>query len=549
MSEAKKAHDQASDYVANWEAQCREIEALEFPANFRELLDNAAEQYGENKALQLIDSDQALSFVELRERVRRLASSLYDVGVRKGTRVALFLPNCLEFPLSWLALANLGAVMVPTNTAYTGNELDYLYNDADVTYLIVHGTYLAAFESMQKRPANLTDDHVSVVGSADTMPYGSFAALIADGDAEFQSPEPVSGDDLLNIQYTSGTTGFPKGCMQHQRYWIVAGCTVAAMSPDITSLISDHPYFYMDPQWQLVWCLRGGVTANIAPRMSSSKFWQRVSDYGIDWAWFPAPILNLPEVEGENEHTIKRFHAGAISRAAAMRAERRYGVSVRSAYGMTEIGAGTMIPEELPGDDKLNTVGLRAPFRELRIVDEAGDDVADGSPGELIVRGDGVFLGYYNKPEANENSFYGDWFRTGDMFVRDEDGYYRIVGRFKDMIRRSSENISAMEVEHVIREAPEIAEAAAVPVPDDYRGEEVKVYVKLNKGVTQDDYPPQRIVQHCASRLAEFKIPRYFAYVDGFPYTPSDKVAKHRMTDGVDDLRTDSYDRIDDKWR
>lgn len=539
----------AREFIDEWEARCKEIEALDFPATFRELLDNAADKYGAQKAIQMIDGDGSLSFSELRTQVRRLACSLYESGVRKGSRVAVFLPNCIEFPTSWLAIANLGAVMVPTNTAYTGSELDFVYNDADVEFLIVHDSLVTVFESMNSRPARLVDKNVFVVGDASGTPYKDFAALVDDGETEFQSPETLDSGDLLNIQYTSGTTGFPKGCMQHQRYWIVVGCTVAAMSPDITSLLTDHPYFYMDPQWQLVWSLYSGATVNIAPRMSSSQFWKRVREYQIDWAWFPAPILNLPKVENEDKHTIKRFHAGAISAANVLRAERRFGVTVRSAYGMTEIGAGTLVPEDIPDDSVLDTVGLRAPFRALRIVDENGEDVPDGAPGELIVRGDGVFLGYYNRSDANENSFYGDWFRTGDMFVRDENGYYRIVGRFKDMIRRSSENISALEVEHVIMEMPQIAEAAAVPVPDDYRGEEVKVYVKLNEGLGPDDCPPQAITEHAASRLAQFKIPRYYAYVDDFPKTPSDKIAKHELTGDVQDLRTGSYDRVDDMWR
>lgn len=539
----------AKDFVAEWEQQCQEIEALELPTTFRELIGTAAERFGERTAIRLIDSDETLTFAELHVQVNRLASSLYLAGVRKGTHVAVLLPNCTEFPVTWLALAVLGAVMVPTNTGYTGTELDYVYNDADVTYLIIHDQFLAAFESMHRRPSSMVDQSVFIVGANDTGSYGSFKALIANGDTTFRSPEPLSSDDLLNIQYTSGTTGFPKGCMQHQRYWIVIGSTVAALSPDVTSLLSDHPYFYMDPQWQLVWCLRAGATANIAPRMSSSRFWQRVRDNDIDWAWFPMPILKIPKATGERKHTIKGFHAGAISKFAALEAERRFGVTVRSAYGMTEIGAGTLVPKSLPSEDKLDTVGLRAPFRELRIVDENDVDVPDGSPGELLVRGDGVFLGYYNNPVANENSFHNDWFRTGDMFVRDDDGYYRIVSRLKDMIRRSSENISAAEVEHVVAELPEVADAAAVPVPDEYRGEEVKIYIKLIDGVEQADCLPQRIAEHCADRLAEFKIPRYYAYVAEFPYTPSAKIAKQQLIQGVDDFRADSYDRVDDTWR
>jgi crotonobetaine/carnitine-CoA ligase len=242
------------------------------------------------------------------------------------------------------------------------------------------------------------------------------------------------------------------------------------------------------------------------------------------------------------------FAAGAISAAAIKEAEARFNAPVRTAYGMTEIGAGTWVPEEITDNDILDTVGLRAPFRELRVVDDNGDDVPDGTPGELIVRGDGLFLGYYKKPEANAESFYGDWFRTGDMFVRTERGYYKIIGRFKDMIRRSAENISAMEVEHVVREIDAIREAAAVPVPDDYRGEEVKVYVQLKPGFTVEDCDPPSILEHCRSRLAPFKVPRFIAYRDEMPYTPSNKVAKHEIVAGIDDLRAGSFDADAGRW-
>ncbi|HNP35253.1 MAG TPA: class I adenylate-forming enzyme family protein [Woeseiaceae bacterium] len=549
MTQTDTLNNTDRNYIAEWEARLREIEMLEFPANFRELLENAALQFGKRNALRMIDAEESLSFEELREQVNRLAASLYTAGVKKGSRVAVLLPNCIEFPVSWLAIAQLGAVMVPVNTAYTGSELDYVMNDAEVSFLIVHDSLLAAFDSMSARPAALTDDRVIVVGDPAELPYGSYAAMLTSGDPGFRSPEALHQDDLLNIQYTSGTTGFPKGCMQHQRYWIVLGCSVAALSTDIESLLTDHPYFYMDPQWQLVWALYSGATVNIAPAMSSSRFWQRVRDYDIHWAWFPVPILNFPETPGEDQHPIRHFHAGAISAANILRAERRFGIPVRSTYGMTEIGAGTLVPDEIPNNSVLETVGLRAPFRELRIVDENGVDVPDGTAGELIVRGDGVFLGYYKQPEANESGFYDDWFRTGDMFIRDELGYYHIVGRFKDMIRRSAENISAMEVEYVVMDMPEVDEAAAIPVADDYRGEEVKIYVRLAEGVTQNDCPPQKIIEHCAAHLAGFKIPRYYAYVDSFERTPSDKVAKHLLTEGIDDLRDGSYDRVDDKWR
>ena len=535
------------DFIQQWEQRCREVESTELPANFRAVLDIAARKYEDRLALQFIDSDDpGLTFSELRDAVMRVASAYSGIGA--GTHVAVMIPNRVEFPLTWLALACIGAVMVPTNVSYTSGELDYVFNDARVSYLVIDASLLPVFEAMQDRPAALTDSKVVVIGDGDDR-YRRYEEIVAAADPAFEPPTEPGPDALLNIQYTSGTTGFPKGCMQTQRYWIVLGRTAGSMSAPVRSLLTDHPYFYMDPQWELMWGLLDGVTVYAVGRMSTSRFWQRVRKHNIEWAWFPNPILKLPAEPNDADNPIRAFAAGWISAAAIKEAEARYGAPVRSAYGMTEIGGGTFVPLEIPDDGILDTVGLRAPFRELRIVDDSGHDVPAGTPGELIVRGDGLFLGYYDKPDANAESFYGDWFRTGDMFVRTESGYYKIIGRYKDMIRRSDENISAMEVEHVVRMLDAVREAAAVPVPDDYRGEELKMYVSLKNGLTQADCRPDTIIEHCRLHLAPFKIPRYVAYVETMPYTPSNKVAKHEMTADVEDLRTGAWDDQDEVWR
>jgi crotonobetaine/carnitine-CoA ligase len=160
-----------------------------------------------------------------------------------------------------------------------------------------------------------------------------------------------------------------------------------------------------------------------------------------------------------------------------------------------------------------------------------------------------MLQGYYKKPEATAAAFDGDWFRTGDLFRQDARGYCYIVGRLKDMIRRAGENIAAREVEAVLRGLPQIVEAAAVPVPDDSRGEEVKAYVVLQPGLGPKDVPPERIIAHCEANLARFKVPRYIAYQDRLPKTPSEKIAKQALIQGGADLRAGSYDRVEKRWR
>lgn len=235
----------------------------------------------------------------------------------------------------------------------------------------------------------------------------------------------------------------------------------------------------------------------------------------------------------------KEFHADI---------ERRFDFVAREAFGMTEIGSGLFMPIEATDMVGSGSCGIPAPFRECRIADMDGNTLPQGEVGELLVRGPGILLGYYRKPEATAAAFHGDWFRTGDLFRQDERGYYYIVGRVKDMIRRAGENIAAREVEAVLCQLPEIAEAAAVPVPDDTRGEEVKAYIVLRPGLTPRDVPPERVIEHCSAGLASFKVPRYLEYRASLPKTPSEKIAKHVLKSESPDLRRGSWDRLESRW-
>jgi crotonobetaine/carnitine-CoA ligase len=216
---------------------------------------------------------------------------------------------------------------------------------------------------------------------------------------------------------------------------------------------------------------------------------------------------------------------------------------------MTEIGSGMFVPIEATDMIGSGSCGMASPFRELRIADESGRTLGAGETGELLVRGPGILKGYYNNAKATADAFHDDWFRTGDLFRRDERGYFYIVGRLKDMIRRAGENIAAREVEAVLRLLPEIAEAAALPVPDARRGQEVKAVLVLQPGLTPADLPLDRAIAHCEANLARFKVPRYFAFIDKLPKTPSEKIAKHVLTAGVADLRAGAFDRVDGVWR
>lgn len=491
-----------------------------------------------------------ISYAELDRRSDAVAAGLMARGLRKGAHVAVMLPNAPEFLFAWFAVAKLGAVMVPVNTGYTGAELDYLLNQSDAQALVVDEASLPALRAMQRRPEILDDARVIVHGTPDAGQV-AFADLLA-CPTPFDPPWPVAATDLASLQYTSGTTGFPKGCMLAQDYWILLSHAAALGAGDlgVERTLLWAPFFYMDPQWQFLMSMKLGATAYIAERMSLSRLFEWVRDYRIHYTYFPEAVLKaLPEGPQDAGIALKYINAFGWSPEAIAEAERRFGLIARDSFGMTEIGAGMMMPHAATHKLQTRSCGLPAPFREIRVVDSEGRPSPPGEPGELQVRGRSILWGYYKNPAANERAFDGAWFRTGDLFVQDEDGYLRIVGRIKDMIRRSGENISAREVEAVASAHPDVEEAAAVPVPDPLRTEEVKIYLKLRPGLAGADFDIAAFLDHCARDLAAFKVPRYVAFVDSFPRTASHKIAKPALIAATDDLRLGSFDRVEATWK
>jgi len=522
---------------------------VEFPANFRELIDRASKLHPDTMALNFFDDEQSLTYRELRNNAYALADSLSQQGVKHGSHVALVISNRVEFPVSWLALAVLGAVMVPVNPIYTSPELDYVFNDGDVEFTIIEESFMPLLNGMKKRPRALVDSNIVVIGSA----YGDqhqWDELLSRGSADFVPSEALKSEDLLNIQYTSGTTGFPKGCMQTQRYWILLGCVVGHIQDgQIKSVLADMPFFYMDPQWMVVMGLYAGITVHCPRKPSIKKFLDWAETYQVEMAYFPFPLLEVAPSERDAKTPIKMFLGYALDAELTRYVEQRFNAKARDSFGMTEIGPGLMVPQNVDSDAGLSSCGLPVAFREAKVVTEDGKEAAIGEPGELWVKGDGIIKGYYNKPEANEDSFVDGWFRTGDVFSKDKEGFFKILGRIKDMIRRSSENISALEIERALYFLPGIVGVAAIAVPDPRRDEEVKVYLELAEGVTPKDLPPAVVLAHCQKRLAAFKVPRYIEYTTELPWTPSDKVAKHKLIAAKDDLREGSWDEQDKLWR
>jgi crotonobetaine/carnitine-CoA ligase len=308
-----------------------------------------------------------------------------------------------------------------------------------------------------------------------------------------------------------------------------------------------NPFFYMTPQWLLLMVFYTRGTLFVARRLSGSRYIGWMREHRIEFCLFPEAAYKQPPRADDADNSVVRVSTYGFPRHEQQRLEQRYDFVAREAFGMTEIGTALYVPISAPEMVGSGSCGLPEPFRECRIADGHGNTLPPGAVGELLVRGPGLLQGYYKKPEATAAAFHGDWFRTGDLFRQDERGWFYIVGRVKDMIRRSGENIAAREVEEIILALPQVAEAACVPVPDRNRGEEVKALVVLQAGVARDALPPARLLEHCRANLAPFKVPRFIAYVAALPKTGSHKIAKAELRAQADPT-AGCYDAVEQRW-
>ena len=535
--------------VAAEKARIRSLEASFTRTTIGAFVAQRCAEMGDAPLFDVFDRGERITYAAAARRINRIANALLGLGIGKGDRVAVMLPNRIDYPLIWLALARIGAIHVPVNTRYTPREIEYVTADSGASALIIDSRFLHTAMAMENRPAALTDRRIIVLDGEKADTHADFASLVDAASKEMPPDAGVTPDDLMNIQYTSGTTGFPKGCMLSHDYWMVLGQAALAWDTEPPKrLMTAQPFFYMDPQWHVIKTMLAGGTLLMAPQLSSSRFIGWVKTHQIEWCQFPILMTRQPEAPDDAATALRQVATFGWDAETCRRFETRFGVMAREGFGMTEIGLGSFMTPAIEEMSDSASVGLDGPCRETTIRDEAGAPVPVGARGELWVRGRGLFKGYWKNPEANAEAFRAaddggpPWFRTGDLFEADEHGFLWLVGRLKDIIRRSSENIAAREVEAVVRELAEVEDCAAVPVPDEKRGEEVKIYVQLKPGIAESALPAQAILAHCRERLAAFKVPRFYAYVGEFPRTISNKIEKRTLLSGIDDLRANAWD-------
>ena len=474
--------------------------------------------------------ERSWSWGEFANKVDATARVLAAHGIRKGDRMAVMARNCDGHVLMLLALSRLGAIMVPVNPEFGLQEAKYVLHHAEVSAVAATSDTLGVARDAAaglKTPAwfVMLDDAVDGVPAIEDLIKAAPAAAL---------PSDITGDATCLIVYTSGTTGFPKGAMHSQRSFVTGGEAFVqrVYLQDDDRVMVVLPLFHINAMfYSVAGTLAAGASMIIIPKFSASTFWQTAVDTGATQVNIIEAIgsilRNRPRSEFRPEHRIARVYGVRASMDETFKNDFKIAHRI-GGYGMTEIPGVTCNPFE--GVQKLGSMGPvgrhpdpARPWAQCRVVDDEGRDVPVGEAGELWVKTPIIMQGYFRDPEQTANTFEGDWFKTGDLVKRDEDDYFYFISRKRDIIRRRGENIAAAELDRVVGEHSAVAEAGTIAVPSELGEDDIFVVVATKPGAT---VTAQEIAEWCRARLAPQKVPRYVAFIDELPHTPTHKIAK-----------------------
>lgn len=505
------------------------------------LLASRAAAAPEKSALEF--EERVWSYAALDEVSTHLACAAAQRNVNKGDRIALVSVNTDLSVIVYLAAAKLGALFVPLNPAATDSDLQYMLSHSRASVVVCQPEELERIrticDGLDNGTVRVIDLNELGLGSHDTETLSASICRLAASADPVELPE-IGPDDPVVVIYTSGTTGFPKGVVHTQRNYVLAGEAFVArmhLQPE-DRLLALLPFFHINALfYSLGGALAAGATLITARRFSASQFWNFAAQTRATEFNFLAAVGSILMKRARSEfnptHCIRKMYGAPITAEMLRVFTEEFRVPhVIEGYGMTEIPGASCNP--FLGPHKLASIGVPAVhprfdgnFSALRIEDDAGNEVAEGEVGELLVRTPIVFKEYLNDPEQTAAAFRNGWFLTGDLVKRDADDYFFFVARKKDIIRRRGENISGAELDRVVSSHPQVLEAAAIGVPSDLGEEEIMVIV-----VRKPDAPALQaadIAEWCRTHLAPMKVPRYVLFAESLPHTPSHRVAKHRL--------------------
>ncbi|MBM4068210.1 MAG: AMP-binding protein [Planctomycetes bacterium] len=528
---------------------------------FADVLERTAAGNANAGAVVFPGCNRSWTYGTFHEQVRQTARGLLAIGVKHGEHVGIWATNWPEWIALQFAAASIGAVLVNVNPAYRAHELEYVLNQADMTTLFLTDRfkstdYFAILNSVcpelsESVPRALNASRCPRLRHVVSIKEEAQAGMLRwsdfidqgrqTGDAELEARRRATApDDVVNIQYTSGTTGFPKGAMLTHRNLLMNAFYVG----ERLSFGNQDRLCIPVPLYHCFGCVMGTLmcvihgSAMVLPAESFDPLatLQAIQDerctgiYGVPTMFIAQ--LNHPRFKEFDLSSLRTgIMAGSPCPIEVMRAvvHQMGARDITIAYGLTE--ASPVITQTRATDSlehRVGTVGTILPGLEVRIVQPGTlQNVVEGQPGELLVRGHGVMKGYYNKPAETAAAITPDgWLRSGDLAQRTADGFYRITGRIKDMIIRGGENIYPREIEEFLHSHPAIADVQVVGLPDQRFGEEVCAWIRLHEGATLDE---TAVKEFCRGQIAHFKVPRYVVIVDQFPTTVTGKVQKFKL--------------------
>ena len=507
--------------------------------NVADLIRDAAQDYPAKPVL--VFHGHVISFSELGDRVDLTVAALAALGVGSGDRVALLAGNVPEFVDALYGALRAGAVATPLNVMLTPEELGYILADSGAKVVVVELAYLPGLLSVRDRLAAL--ETVVVIGGP-PAPTGTVSLE----EILVQAGEPpdveTDEDDVAVIAYTAGTTASPKGAMLTHANLLanldqmMSVPALAEASDDVVLLAL--PLFHIYAlNVVLGLCFRNGATAVLVERFDPEGSAELVRRHGVTVLFGAPPMfaswLDHARAGGDASSlsTVRLAGSGAAPLPPAVLEgfQQRFGLTIWEGYGLTE-AAPAVTTNALGEDAKPGSIGLPLPGLEVRLVDEYAEeleDVEDGDPGEIVVRGPNVFAGYWNRPEASASVVTGGWLRTGDIAYRDEEGYLFVVDRKKDLINVSGFNVFPKEVEEAIATHPAVAEVAVIGIPDERTGEAVEAWVVANEGRS---VTPEQVTAHLRGYLARFKVPKVVNVVDELPHHVTGKVLRRALRRG-----------------
>lgn len=504
--------------------------------------DELADTYGDKTALIFEDkagNTREFSYSGFNREINRAANFFHALGIRKEDKVAVQMHNCPEFLLCWFGLAKIGAVMVPVNVHYLDSECAYILKKCDVKHVVIEREFLEVYSSL-RHEKDLTIETIVVARERECVELDGAVNMtlgLGEQSETLDHVEPLTGDDVAEILFTSGTTSRPKGVVITHYNLVFAGMYTSwqcALRQD-DRYLTMMPAFHIDFQCTAALpTFASGATFILLEKYSAHKFWNQICCYRAtitECIPFMVRTLMLQPVKPwEKNHCLREvFFYLSLAKQEKDAFVERFNVRFLTSYGMTETIVG--IVGDVPGKERRwPSIGKPGFGYEVKIMDEKGAELAPGNVGEICIKGvpgKTLLREYYNAPEATAKLLNADgWLRTGDNGYMDEDGYFYFVDRNLNMIKRSGENISGIEIENILVCHPKIMEAAVVGVPDTIHDEIVKAFVVVKAGETLS---AEEVYDYCSAHIAKFKVPGSIEFTDSLPRSCAGKVQKHLL--------------------